>query len=220
MFDTNSQNFPPVRLCGGSSTLLLGDETAAHEFYHRVTTNLYKELGEIGYLCPEIFDYEDWRISSLPYDDEQKKTAAKSLNSPREILYQTLGKKICFGGDLIYFGGVTFDLVEKYNSQELKSIYRREELALVCNESGELEYTGVLEYPEFDDFGNPTKISWLAEYALRAEEFSKSSKADLFLNLEWNRPRSELPTPFWLLFDRIYEIKGNGNDTVNIVQIR
>jgi hypothetical protein len=70
-----------------------------------------------------------------------------------------LGKIICIGGDLIYFGGVTVDLVEKYNNQSLVPTYIYADGAAVDSSSNETEYTIMPEYPEFDEFDNPTEIS-------------------------------------------------------------
>lgn len=231
------QNFQQIQFLCGSSTLVLGQEAPASRFFSEIV-NLYAAQGLRRYY-PEVIHY-GWPVDSpgIRYE-EYLKIAEKILVPPREILYQPLGRMFCFGGELILLTGVTDDLVEKYNNQDLtpKPYYVDPQMGdgktkiygCAMNEKDyltaleEQEYYNSLnqpEYPQFDEFGNPTEISWLREYALRAEDFSQRQKVDLFLNLSWNKPRTELPSPFWLLFDRIYEIEEVNDNQANIIQIR
>ncbi len=218
MLDINSVRIPRLRYSGGSSTLILGNKDDASQLFSAIASNIYQTERIYGHY-PEVIRY------ICPPSDQSEPIPAKwlknlghFLESPREMIYQTYGKMIVFGGKLLFVLGVTDQLVDKFDSQNLGFVENDEEVK-TDTEDNECEcYED--EYPALDEFGNPNDISWLREYALRAEEFSQSQQVDLFLNLEWNKSKDELPSPFWLLFDRIYEIK-NGNDGKIIInQIR
>lgn len=222
MFNTNYKTFPRVRFLGGSSTLVLGSATAANQFFFKVAKNLFA-LERINWHCPEVVKYENSEDISKIGASEWMSRAEKSLECPREIMYQTWGKLTCLSGKLVFLPGITDELVKKFDNQLLTS--RSIEEAIIMDVHDDYEYNAsdepIAEYPKFDEFGNPTEISWLREYALRADELSWSRKVDIFLNLEWNKPKQELPTPFWLTFDRIFEIEHDPFDgKITISRIR
>ena len=228
MSDTKYKNFPHVPFLCGSSTLLLGDQRLASQFTAEICRNYLAD--ELSWHYPEVVD--EWN-------------GEKNLEPPREILYQTLGRMICLGGNLIFLMGVTDELVEEYNNQDLTpptcsvdpqlgdeiteihgctKIYgcamNEQDYLRAIEDEEYYIYLSQPEYPQFDDFGNPTVVSWLREYALRAEDFSHRQKVDLFLNLSWNKPQAELPSPFWMLFDRIYELDEAVDGSLSITQTR
>jgi hypothetical protein len=221
MFVTFDEKIPIVRFMGGSSTLVLGNADIALNYFWCIADYL-RSTENIGWLCPQVTTFSNQQNIYEVGTDEWMKNTEKFLEPPREILYQALGQMICIGGKLLFLSGVTGELVEKYDNQNLTPAPRVNKAKTNSDSFFENEYESEYapEYPEFDEFGDPTQISWLREYAIRAEDFSRSQEADLFLNLEWNKPISELPTPFWLVFDRIYEIEHNKNGEVNIIKTR
>ncbi len=223
MFVTFDEKIPIVHFLGGSSTLVLGNSDIALNYFCCISDYL-RSTENIGWLYPQVTTFRNQQDICEVGADEWMKNTEKFLEPPREILYQALGKMICIGGKLLFLSGVTSELVEKYDSQDLTPAPRINKAKTNSDSFFEDECEGgeeyAPEYPEFDEFGDPTQISWLREYAFRAEDFSRSQEADLFLSLEWNKPYTELPTPFWLVFDRIYEIKSGGSSEANIIQIR
>lgn len=222
MFNTNYETFPRVRFLGGSSTLVLGGATTAKQFFVKIAKNLFA-LERINWHCPEVVKYKNSADISKIGASEWMKSAEKSLECPREIMCQTLGRLTCLGEKLVFLYGITDELVKKFDNQLLTACSIEEAIIMdrcIDYENNASDET-TAEYPKFDEFGNPTEISWLREYALRAEELSWSCKVDIFLNLEWNKPKKELPRPFLLTFDRIFEIEHDPFDgKVTISKIR
>lgn len=213
MVNLNIKNIPTVEFLGGSSTLILGPETLASSF---LDATIYKFAlqHQLGWLYPEAVRYRNL----FDIDDEGNVFRSDSeelfLEVPREIFYQTMGKKICYGGSFVFVKGVNAELVEKFDNQNfdgskekhnkfIEQMSSRDEDMMIAIE----EYDD--EYPPFDEFGNVNQISWLRDYAMYAESFSKRNNLDVFLSLEWNKPESDLPSPFLGLFDRIYKFERN-----------
>ena len=224
MNDINIRNIPDVQFLGGSSTLILGSEELACSFLD-VTIFKYSLRHDMRWLWPETITYR----SLLDIDEDENVSRSDSselfLEIPREIFYQSLGKKICFGGDFILVKGVTAELVEKFdnqNSDGYKERYDKYIEQMIAKDKDLVidyeEYED--EYPPLDDFGNINKISWLRDYAMYAETFSKRHSVDVFLNLEWNKPKSHLPSIFWGLFDRIYKFERMRKETIKAVRLR
>ena len=173
--------------------MILGDEELASQFFSVIAYNIHNTDRISGHY-PEVKKYIDPEYVYKTGSEKWSRNAGYFLESPREMLYQTLGKMIVLGGKLIFILGVTSELVEKFDNQNLASA-KDVVKAKISGEYNEHEYSPSDEYddeyedeyPELDEFGNPNEISWLREYALHAEDFSRSQKADLFLNLEWNR---------------------------------
>lgn len=224
MIDINIRCIPEVQFIGGSSTLILGSEELASSFLD-ATIHKFSLRHNMRWLFPETITCRN--LFNL--DDDENTAWADStelfLEKPREIFYQVMGKKICFGGDLVFVKGVTAELVEKFDNQNLdgfkerhrkyieKMISRNKDLII-----GYEEYED--EYPEFDEFGNLNEISWLRDYAMYADDFSKRNNVDVFLSLEWNKPKSHFPSSFWGLFDRIYKFERSAEKTMKAVQLR
>ncbi len=224
MVEINTKYIPNVEFLGGSSSLILGSEELAGSFLNE-TIYKYSLQHGIRWLCPETIKYR----SLLNIDEDANVFWSESseafLEIPREIFYQTLGKKIFFGGDIVFVKGVTSELVEKFNNQNsdgYKERYKKYiEQMIMRNNELDIEYEEYEdEYPNFDEFGNINKISWLSDYAMYADNFSKRHNVDVFLNLEWNSPKSHLPSLFLGLFDRIYKFRRIGKKTMRAIQVK
>lgn len=223
MVSLDISRIPTVRFLSGSSTLILGPDALASSFLNQT---VYKSSvnQSLSWICPETILY---RSTSFMNDSEydSQDPGDPFLYCPREIFYQTTGKRICFGGDFVFVRGITTELVEKFDNQN-KDGYKEKfqkafEEFLKNNEDGIIEYEEYEdEYPPLDEFGNINDISWLREYAMRAEEFSKRNNIDVFLSLEWKKRKADLPPPFWGIFDRIYKFEKKGKNQVNVIQLR
>lgn len=223
MVSLDISRIPTVRFLSGSSTLILGSDSLAASFLNQT---VYKSSvnQSLGWIYPETILY---RSASFMNDSEynSQDPGDPFLYCPREIFYQTMGKRICFGGEFVFVRGITTELVEKFDNQNQDGYKEKFQKAfeefLKNNEDGIIEYEEFEdEYPPFDEFGNVNDISWLREYAMRAEEFSKRNNMDVFLSLEWNKRKADLPSPFWGIFDRIYKFEKKAKNAVNVIQLR
>lgn len=223
MVSLDISRIPAVQFLGGSSTLILGPDDLASSFLNET---IYKSSvnQHLRWIYPETIYY---RSMSFMNDSENNSPAPDDpfLSCPREIFYQTVGKRICFGGEFVFVRGITTELVEKFDNQNhdgYKEKHRKAFEEYLKNNSDDItgyeEYED--EYPLLDEFGNINKISWLSEYAMYAEEFSRRNNMDVFLSLEWNKPKSHFPSPFWGVFDRIYKFEKKGKNAVNVIQLR
>ena len=223
MVSLDTSRISTVRFLGGSSTLLLGSESLSGSFLNQTVCKA--EVNQnLSWICPETVLY---RSTSFMNESEYnaQDPGDPFLYCPREIFYQTTGKRICFGGDLVFVRGITDELVEKFDNQNKDGYKERYQKAfedfLKNNDEGIIEYEEYEdEYPPFDEFGNINEISWLREYAMRAEEFSRRNNVDVFLNLEWKKSASDFPSPFWGIFDRIYKFERKYKNVIKVTQLR
>ena len=223
MVNLDISRIPTVRFLSGSSTLILGSDSLVASFLNQT---VYKSSvnQSLRWIYPETIFYRSVHFMN---DSENDSPAPEDpfLHCPREIFYQTVGKRICFGGDFVFVRGITSELVEKFDNQNqdgFKEKYQKAfEEFLKNNDDGFIEYEEYEdEYPPLDEFGNVNDISWLREYAMRAEEFSRRNNIDVFLSLEWKKSQADLPSPFWGIFDRIYKFEKKGKNAVSVIQLR
>ena len=223
MVSLDTSRIPTMRFLGGSSTLILGSESLSGSFLNQTVCK--SEVNQnLRWICPETIFYRSMGFMDASESDSSS-PEDPFLHCPREIFYQTVGKRICFGGELVFVRGITSELVEKFDNQNNDGYKERHQKAfeefLKNNEDGNIEYEEYEdEYPPLDEFGNINQISWLREYAMHAEGFSKRNGVDVFLNLEWNKSKEDLPSPFWGIFDRIYKFERKYKSVIKVTQLR
>ena len=115
MVSLDISRIPTVRFLGGSSTLILGSESLSGSFLNQTVCKSSVNQN-LGWICPETIFY---RSISFMNDSEynSQDPGEPFLHCPREIFYQTTGKRICLGGDFVFVRGITSELVEKFDNQ-------------------------------------------------------------------------------------------------------
>lgn len=223
MISLDISRIPAVRFLGGSSTLIWGSESLSGSFLTQ-TIDKSEVNRNLRWICPETIFYRSTSFINEPGYSSQD-PGEPFLHCPREIFYQTVGKRICVGGDLVFVRGITGELVEKFDNQNTDGYKEKHRKAfeefLKKNKECIIEYEEFEdEYPPLDEFGNVNKISWLREYAMYAEEFSRRNNVDVFLNLEWKKSEADFPAPFWGIFDRIYKFERKYKNVIKVTQLR
>lgn len=71
------------------------------------------------------------------------------------------------------------------------------------------------KYNQIEKDGN-----WLTEYAIYADSYAERNGCDIFLNLDWDLSREELPSLFWLVFDRIFECELTEENELIVIETR
>lgn len=179
-----------IEVLRGSSTLVLGANNIARTFFQEISISVGKQY-DIDSYFPDILYSMDVGPDHFVADENGE---LLRLLTPPEILLFNTGVEIKRSGyTLIFYEGLSCALTQDFDSQ------------------------GIIDFDGFDEVTYP---SWLREYAMRAETFSRKFRVDVFLSLEWNKPKDLLPRPFWLVFDRIFEIETDDSGEVKVVQLR
>lgn len=224
MIDINANCAFKAKFLAGSSSLIFGTEQAAGNFLQELLSDAINKHN-LRWLCPQTIMYKTLRTPNETEKCGYKESTKEFLENPREIFYQTIGRRICFGGELVFIKGITTELIDSFDNQNLDGWKNSQKQIideiLAENSDQDIEYEEYEdEYPLFDEFGNVNQISWLREYAMYADEFGRRNKMDVFLNLDWDKTRKDLPSMFWGLFDRIYKVQETEVGTIKASQLK
>lgn len=187
------QSLLPFPYLRGSSSLVLGSDADVSKFF--LDTFERFNLGE--YAVQSVWTFPvDWVETEGGWLDfvELKN---ENILSPEELFDLAMQEDSEAQNKILYVPSITRKLVESYNAQ-----YR-------FNFDFMFDGDHWMETPD-----------WLTEYAILADGLSRLRNFDIFLNLEWDLPKKELPSMFLNCFDRIFECKKSRSGAKIITQTR
>ena len=121
----------------------------------------------------------------------------KNILAPDELF--DLADQECSGlhNKVLYIPAITRKLVESFNAQY------------------QFNFDFMIDGGDWIDVPD-----WLTDYTVLADSLSHRWGFDVFLNLEWDLPKSDLPPMFLNCFDRIFECEKSKNRAKTIVQTK
>lgn len=182
----------PFPLLNGSSSLVIGSDADVSKYF--LDTFERFNLGDCAIYSAWTFPV-DWVENNGWLDFVELK--GENILSPEKLFNLAMQENSESQHKILYIPNVTRKLVESFNAQY------------------QFNFDFMFDGGDWIDAPD-----WLTDYAVLADSLAHLWHVDIFLNLEWDLPKSDLPPIFLNCFDRIFECKNSKNGEKIIIQTR